>query len=175
MSGKRSKFEVGDVFSIPVDDERVGYGQILAPWGDSGGHFYLGVFDGALPRDEEPDLDATVAAPLALLALSMDSLLVHGHWQVVGRREVDPSAIPWPAYKEGVSPPGTFDVVDYTGERRRRATEDEIESLPFRTVVAPIRLEKALRALEGMEPWDDVYDALRPVDEDRTSAALLPA
>jgi hypothetical protein len=70
-------------------------------------------------------------------------------------------------------PPGAFDVVDYAGERRRRATDDEAESLPFRTIVAPIRLEKALRALHDLEPWDDVYDELRPVDDDQTSAARL--
>lgn len=38
-----------------------------------------------------------------------------------------------------------FDVVDYTGRRRRRATKDEVERLPYRAVVAPIRFEKAFR------------------------------
>ena len=173
MSRKRSRFQVGDIFTIPIDEDRVGYGQIVAPFRESGGHFYLAVFDGAYRRDADPDLEAVVGEPLVLLALSMDALLVHGHWQVVGRREVDPNEIPFPAYKEGVSPPGTFNVVDYTGERRRRASDEETESLPFRSVVAPIRLEKALRALHGIEPWDDVYDALRPVNDDQTSAALL--
>ena len=173
MGRKRAGFNVGEVFSIPVDNERVGYGQIVAPYRESGGYFYFAVFDGVYPRDQEPDLAAVVAEPLVFLALSMDSLLVHGHWQVVGRQEVDASKIPWPAYKEGVTPPGTFDIVDYTGQRRRRANDDEAESLPFRTVVAPIRVEKALRALHGTEPWDDVYDALRPVGDEETSAALL--
>ena len=173
MSRKSKRFEVGDVFSIPIDDERLAYGQLVASWRSSGGHFYVAVFERIYRRDEEPSLDAVVREPLALLALSMDALLVHGHWQVVGRQDVDPTRIPWPAYKEGIMPPGTFDVVDHTGERRRRATDDEAETLPFRSVVAPIRLEKAIRALHGMEPWDDVYERLRPVAEDQTSAALL--
>ncbi len=74
-----------------------------------------------------------------------------------------------------MSPPGTFHVVDYTGMRRRRATDVEVERLPFRTVVAPIRVEKALRALNGTEAWDEAYDELRPVDDELTAAALLPA
>jgi Immunity protein 26 len=175
MSRRRLKLRVGDVFSIPVDDDRVGYGQIVSTWGESGGQFYFAVFDGAYPSDEEPDFEAVLANPVILLALSMDALLVHGHWQVFGNAEVDLDRIPWPAYKEGVSPPGAFDVVDASGQRRRSAADDEAARLPFRTVVAPIRVEKAFRALNGTEPWDEAYDALRPVDDELTAAALLPA
>jgi hypothetical protein len=122
VSRKPSSLKVGDVFTVPIDDKRVGCGQIVVPWGRSGGQFYFAFFDGLYPRREPPALDAVVAQPLILLGLSLDALLVHGHWQVIGNREVDPGAIPWPAYKEGISPPGTFEVVDYTGQRRRRAT-----------------------------------------------------
>ena len=173
MIAKKLKLRVGDLFSIPIGDERVGYGQIVARWSESSGHFYFAVFDGVYPADEVPDPASIVSSPLLLLALSLDALLFHGHWRVVGHRDVDESAIPWAAYIEGVSPPGTFDVVDHSGTRRRRAAQDEIERLPFRSVVAPIRVEKALRALHGEEPWDDAYDALRPVPQAMTSAALL--
>jgi hypothetical protein len=174
LSRKQVDLQVGDVFTLPIDDERVGYGQIMAPWGGSGGQFYFGIFDRVYPRHDSLDLDAVVVEPLVLLALSLDALLLRGHWGVVGRRQVDSGDVPWPAYKEAVSPPGTFDVVDYTGQRRRRATEGEAERLPFRTVVAPIRVEKALRALNELEPWDDVYAELRPPPDDETSAVLLP-
>lgn len=167
--GKR--LHVGDVFTIPLDDERVGYGQIVRAQGQ--GHYYFAVFEGAYPRKEEPGLDAVLEGELALLALSLDALLYHDHWQIVGKREVNSAMVRWPAYKEGVSPPGTFEVVDYTGERRRKATEAEAEELPFRAVVAPIRVEKALRALHGLEDWNDAYDELRPIPESQTSDALL--
>lgn len=169
---RRLKLREGDVFSIPVDDEaRVGYGQIVASWGE--GHFYFAVFDGVYPADREIDLERHVAGPLLLLALSLDALLFHGHWQVVGHVEVDEERIPWPAYKEGVLPPGAFEVVDARDRRRRMASAEEVERLPFRKVVAPIRVEKALRALIGNEPWDNDYETLRPVDDDLTSSALL--
>lgn len=174
MTRRRLKLQVGDVFSVPIDDSRVGYGQIVETWGQSGGQFYFAVFDGVYPRDQEPDIEAVLSSPVLLLALSMDALLVHGHWQVCGNARVNRDRIPWPAYKEGVSPPGTFDVVDASGERRRRATEDEAMRLPFRTVVAPIRVEKAFRALSGTEDWDDVYESLQPVDDALSASALLP-
>lgn len=171
-ANKRPELRVGDIFSIPIEKkERVGYGQIAASWGE--GHYYFAVFDRTYPVDEEPEIDQIVSTPVVLLALSLDALLFHKHWRVVGHRDVDEAAIPFPAYKEGVSPPGTFDVVDYTGTRRRVATDDEVDRLPFRKVVAPIRVEKALRALHGAEAWDESYDALRPVDEDLTAAAVL--
>lgn len=167
---RRKRLQVGEVFTIPLDDERVGYGQIVSAQGQ--GHYYFAVFEGAYPREQTPDLDAVLEGGLALLALSLDALLYHDHWQIVAERPVN-SAMPWPAYKEGVSPPGTFEVVDHTGERRRKATQAEAEMLPFRAVVAPIRVEKALRALHGLEDWDDAYDELRPIPASRTVDALL--
>ena len=107
-----------------------------------------------------------------ILALSMDALLFHGHWQVVGHRDVV-RGLPWPAYKEGVSPPGTYEIVDHAGRLRRRATGAEVERLPFRSVVAPIRLEKAIQALHGLSEWNAAYDELRPVSRDLTSDHLF--
>jgi hypothetical protein len=174
MARKWRKFEVGDVFSIPLADDRVAYGQIVASYGQSGGHFYFAIFGGLFPRKAEPDIDAVVAAPVVLLALSMDALLQHGHWKVVRNVDVGESRFRWPAYKEGVYPPGTYEVVDHTDTRRRPANPAEVERLPYRTIVAPIGVEKALRALHGEEPWEDEYDELRPVPGDATSTALFP-
>lgn len=64
---KRPKLEVGDVFSIPLDDDRVGYGQIVARYGRSGTHFYFAVFDADDEADSEPDVDVIVSRPLVLL------------------------------------------------------------------------------------------------------------
>jgi hypothetical protein len=168
----RSHFKIGDVFSVPLDDDRVGYGQIVDSWSDSGGHFYFAIFDGVYLRDEAANLDAALSRPLAILALSMDPLLLHGHWQVIGHHDVV-EGLPWPAYKEGVSPPDDFEVVDHTGRLRRPATEEEVNRLAFRSAVAPIRLEKAFQALHGIGDWNDGYDSLQPVSSDLTSDSLL--
>jgi hypothetical protein len=174
MSRARVNPRVGDVFTIPYDDDRVAYGQIVDRYGTSGGHYYFAVYDGIYPRDDAPDLDEVVARPLVLLGLSTDALLQHGHWQVAGHRDVDHGAIPWPAYREGVSPPGTFDVVDHSGQRRRRASEAEAEALPFRSKLTPFVLEKAFQALHGIGDWHASFDKLLPVAEEMTSDRLLP-
>jgi hypothetical protein len=174
VSAAPRRFRVGDVFRIPLGEDRVGYGQIAHEWGRSGGHFYFVIFEHVDNRDNEVDLKELVGKDIALLALSMDALLQHGHWESIGNAEVDTARIPWPAYKEGKSPPGAYDVVDYTGSRRREASPEEVARLPFRPVIAPIRLEKALRALHGLEDWDAAYEELRPVADDETSARLFP-
>jgi hypothetical protein len=172
MRKRRQRFRVGDVFTIPLDADRRGYGQIVHRAGSSGGHFYFAVFDGAYGGVEAPPVDEVIAQPVVLLALSMDSLLSYGHWTVVGHADVDKGALAYPAYKEATAP-GKFDVVDYTERRRRRASAAEVEWLPFRSVVAPIRIEKAFRALHGVEDWDEIYERLRPPPATATSAALL--
>lgn len=169
---KRRKLRVGDIFTIPLDADRVGYGQIVDTWGGSGGHFYFAVFAEAYTRDVAPPIDDVVAGDIALLALSMDALLHHGHWEVVGHREVDAGLLPWPAFKEAVSP-DEFHVVDHTGQRRRPATVQETDELPFRSVVSPIVLERALQAIHGLGEWDPQDDKLRPPVASRTEATAF--
>jgi hypothetical protein len=63
--------------------------------------------------------------------------------------------------KEAVYLATNIEVVDFSGERRRAATAAEAASLPIRKIVAPVRLERALRAALGMEPWLEPFDELR--------------
>lgn len=153
------KLMVGDVFRLmPLEDGRYGLGQIAARWGSSGGHFYFAIFATAYSPKYEPSLeDVTTEGPV-LLALSLDALLHHGYWQVIGRRPI--ASIRWPAYKEATAP-GRFDVVDALERHRRRANEHEAATLSFRSVVAPIRLQHAFEALHGVREWLPEYETLR--------------
>ena len=130
MSPGRKKLRVGDVFRLPLDDTRVGYGQIVHKW--EGPSYYFAIFDGTYPAGAEPDLDEIVRRPIVLLARSLDALLWHDVWEVVGHTRVDVDNIPWAAYREGLTRMGSCSVVDYTGERRRSADTEGAELLPFR-------------------------------------------
>ncbi|KGN35044.1 hypothetical protein N802_02075 [Knoellia sinensis KCTC 19936] len=120
------------------------------------------VYDDVIADEDVPSrLSDVLATPVRLLALSLDAKLHAGHWQTVGQAPIRDD-LPLPAYKEAVTSGDHVDVVDYTGLRRRRASKDEVESLPFRKVVAPVRLERALRASLGLEPWLAAFDDLKP-------------
>jgi Immunity protein 26 len=161
---------VGDVFTVPLDDSRVGLGQVVARYVHRG-HFYLALFEPGFPVGELPSASEVTALPIAFLALSMDAKVHAGHWVVVGNAPL-PERLPLPAFKEAVGSPQRVDVVDYSGKRRRPARGSEAEWLPNRTIVAPVRLEKALKARHGLEPWSDAYAALEP-SEAATSARLF--
>lgn len=154
-----AKLQTGDVFTIPLDENRIGVGQVVATYLDDG--YYFAVFDATFPPDTSLDLDSLVREPIAFLTLSLDALIHAGHWVVVGRAPVTDD-LPLPAYKEMVGGPERVDVVDYSGRRRRRASAAEAGTLPNRSIVAPARLEKALRAHCGLEPWQEAFAKLRP-------------
>lgn len=159
-------WQVGDIFTLPVDDDRVGVGQIAAIYKE--GEYYFAIFDSIFSSVPGPDIDEALNSPLLFLALSLDAKLYHKHWIVIGNRPV-PEGLPMPAYKELRGTHGEFDVVDYSGKRRRPGVNAEGELLTYRTTVAPVVLEDALRARHGLDPWDDAYDDLRPNEKAATT------
>lgn len=153
------RLRVGDVFSVPLDDRRFGLAQVVATYGKDA--YFFALFEPAFARDEQLDLEQALRAPVALLALSLDAKIAAGDWVVLGNQPVA-EGMPLPAFKEMVGGPDRVDVVDFSGERRRRARGEEAEWLPNRKIVAPVRLEKALKAKHGLEPWNEAYAALEP-------------
>jgi hypothetical protein len=153
------RLRLGDVFVLSLDDERIGIGQVVATYRDDA--YFFALFSPAYERDQLPDLRDVLQEPIAVLALSLDAKVAVGDWIVIGNLPVADD-IPLPAYKEMVGSPERVDVVDFSGEQRRPARGEEAEWLPNRKVVAPVRLERALRARHGLEPWLEAYAALEP-------------
>jgi hypothetical protein len=124
--------------------------------------FFLAVFAPVIFESDVPArLQEVLRGPLRFLALSLDAKFYVGHWQIVERAPVR-VGLPLPAYKESLRSAEHVDVVDYSGSRRRRATREEAALLPYRKVVAPVRLERAVRASLGLEPWLEAFDELTP-------------
>lgn len=158
--GVTVKLRDGDVFSIPLGDGRAGLGQIVGHYGESA--YFFAIFDSVVPEQEIPiKFQDLLAGPVKFLALSMDAKLHVGDWRVVAQAPIR-ADIPLPAYKEAVTTHDHIDVVDHSGTRRRRATKAEATSLPNRSIVAPVRLERALKASLGLEQWLEAYEELRP-------------
>ena len=153
--GAHSAVRTGDVFVIPLEDDEVAVGQILDMRG--GTELLAAVFEDACRRNEAMQCAAT--GKVVLLGLTLDALLHHGRWVVVGnappRRD-----IPTPTFKIALAP-DEFVEEAFDGTTLRRLSPEETDDLPFRTVVAPIRIDKATRALHGIEPWEAHYDPLR--------------
>jgi hypothetical protein len=153
---KRPKAKLGDVFLIPIDTERVGIGQV-ADVLDS--ELYLVVFDGLWPSDAPPNAESVDDLEVAFASISMDAKIWHGHWPIVGNQKENLSRITFPVFK--IARGDVFYVESYDETRTRKATAEEADLLRFRTTVAPVILEKALKAFYNVVEWDSDYDKLR--------------
>ncbi|TMF42432.1 MAG: hypothetical protein E6I23_13550 [Chloroflexi bacterium] len=156
---RRPKARIGDVFQIPLDSGRVCYGQVVAV--NSGpGPLYVVVFHRVWPLDAKPDMTAIVTDEIALVAPTLDALIWHGKWPVVGNRTPDLNRVPFPAYRITVGSADNWFVETFDFRRRRLPEPGELEKLTNPFSVAPIRLQKAIGAINGLEPWDPTWDQL---------------
>jgi len=160
----------GTVFAMPLDEGRQGIGQVVHRLGDSDRPFYVAVFDGL---HDDDDIDEALAQPPVLIALTMDALLNHKTWPVLGCRDIALDRSMLPAYREDTADPQSALVVDHSGERGKPADPELADRLQYWTVVAPIRVDKAFRAMNGDGEWDELYDELRPPEPDLTTGSIF--
>jgi len=145
------KIKTGDVFEIPAPDGRHGYGQVIV----GGAVFYVVIFRELY--DARSDLDDVLKGELLLVGWTLDALIYHGRWKVVGNRPAI-ARVPFPNYKVRVK--GVPHVHDFNGENYRLATEHDWELLNNKSTVSPIRYQKALLAHHGIGEWRSDYEAL---------------
>jgi hypothetical protein len=149
-----AKLTVGDVFLVPLDSERYGIGQLAGDWN---GELYVVVYDRVVSR--EASADDLNGAGLQLAALTLDAKFHHGDWPVIGNRKDNVPYLPQPWFKVGVNGETHIEARDRSVTRRATSTEEA--RLRHRTVVAPVRIENALKALHGLAEWNPRFDELR--------------
>lgn len=149
------KARVGDVFLVPVDESRFGVGQIAGDWK---GELYVIIYEGILSGGVPDPEDVNSAKPL-FAALSMDAKIHHGDWPIIGNVTKNLERIPQPVFK--VDQGGQVFLESRDRSISRPASIAEAERLRLRTVVAPVRLENALKAHSGLGEWNSRYDELR--------------
>jgi len=149
MLKKEVKLQKGDIFTIPIDDNRIGYGQII----ETREHdFLIVVFDYSESDDNTTDLSAVVKSRKILMGNTLDAKFFNGDWRIVGSVTDNLKEIPLPTYKIGL--PGSLQAVSYYGNIVSTA-DVELDDLEYELVSAPIRFEKALQAHFGKGEWDE--------------------
>ena len=149
------KAHVGDVFLVPIEGSRSGIGQIAGNWK---GELYIVIYD-AVFEGENVDPKQVVGAKPLFAALSLDAKIHHGDWRIIGNVTENLAGIPQPVFK--VNQDGAVFLESRDRSMTRPASGAEAEALRLRTVVAPVRLEKALQAHNGVGDWNPRYDDLR--------------
>ena len=149
------KAHVGDVFLVPIEGLRSGIGQIAGDWK---GELYIVIYD-AVFEDGNVDPQEVIGANPLFAALSLDAKIYRGDWRIIGNVTENLASIPHPVFK--VNQDGTVFLESRDRSLTRPASSVEVAAMKLRTVVAPVRLEKALQAHNGVGDWDSRYDDLR--------------
>lgn len=146
----------GDVFLLPIDKSRVGLGQIVDVLPSE---LYVVIFSKAWSTSSPPSACDVVGQEVLFASLTFDAKLNNGEWTLVGNVTDNLKNIKLPLSKVRIS--GVMHIESHDGKWSRRATEGEAEHLRFRKTVAPVRLEKALKAYFGIIESHPAYDELR--------------
>jgi Immunity protein 26 len=153
----KPRIKVGDVFSIPIDENRVGYGQVIFK-NHSSFPIYIAVFRTVYECSSQVAPSAITNDEIALVGGTMDALICHGRWNILGNVSPDLARIPRPNFKV------IFDNIDYLedfdGNRLREATSIDVRYYDDRWTRAPIAFQSALKALHGIGTWDFSFDKL---------------
>jgi hypothetical protein len=171
MVKRKAKVEVnvGDIFQIPIDDARVGYGQVVL---EPEKHvLFICLFAATTAPQALPIIADIVQSDILLAGNTFGALFRHGQWKIIGNIKSNLSAIALPVYKYGMGVTAVVETLDRS--RRRRATPYEESTLPFRGYCAPIRFELALKSMAGIGEWIPSFDKLK-YDVLKASSRVVP-
>jgi hypothetical protein len=167
----RVQINVGHVFQIPIDSERVGYGQVvLRPEQNVKSVLFVCVYAQTTRPDESPNAQQIVLSDILLAGLTFDAKLNNGDWPIVGSVTENLPSIALPNYNYRMSEKAVVETLDR--RRRRWATPEEEQSLPFRTYASPMVFELALKAIGGVGQWRDDFNDLK-YETLRKSASIV--
>jgi hypothetical protein len=164
--GKRVRLKRGDIYRFDLDEARYGLGQVVEP----GGVFYTTVLRSPVPHDFVIDqIDTT---DILLCGWTMDALLFHGRWHIVGNSPVPDREIPKPCSK--MRNGGKPWISDFRATLLRSATPQEWEQLDQHSSHAPIIYQNAFKAHHGAAPKEPYYDIIG-IEHVRAQAAICSA
>jgi len=152
-------FQTGDVFTINLNDDEIGFGQVVAI--PSRSNLIVCIFDKKNQKTcQNIDLQDVCSSPIILMGYTLDAKFYHKHWQIIGNYLENLKTIVLPYNRMG-TPPDDIYITNYQGKRIRQASINEFEKLNYQTVIAPVRYENALKAYYGYMPWiEEDYNKL---------------
>jgi|APEBP8051072266_1049373.scaffolds.fasta_scaffold07191_3 hypothetical protein len=151
---KRFKLNIGDVFTIPLNEIEVGFGQCVTAYNKESSGFGIAVFPLRQKKSElvNIDVDSVVSNTPILSGYTFDAKLYYNDWIIIGNSTKNIQDIKFPYTKLGL-PPNDMYIVDPHGNILSMISEDIFNSLLYRTDYAPIRFENALKAHFGLQEW----------------------
>lgn len=150
------KLQEGDIFSIEIDNDHLGYGQIVAV--PDKNKFMIIVFKNKRNKNEKNSLQDIINDEILLLGYTLDAKFYHKNWIIVGNEKTNLTTIRYPKYKLGSIEP--FTLLDHNGREIKKIGKAEAEDLAYLAVIAPVRYENALKAFHEIGEWSENYNKI---------------
>jgi hypothetical protein len=148
----KHKTRIGDIFTVPISDNKMCYGQVVAACDPI---YYMIAFDFVSGQSESAEIQKIVSLPILLLGNFFDTLIKMGEWKVVANTMPNLIRIPFPLHQ--VQMDGNTFVESWDGAHRRLATPEEARLLDRPANFGPVWLEDALKAHYGLGPDDPEF------------------
>ena len=145
------RVKVGDVFLIPIDETTWVVGQLVRK---KGSQLYVAIFADRYSSTDVDPKSILDKKPL-FLVLTLDALLYHGMWPIIGNVQENRNSIPEPAFKVGIWGSGAH-IISRDETICRLATREELEVLQPRIVDSPKNIEIMVRSYFGTN--EDQFD-----------------
>ncbi|WP_349408754.1 Imm26 family immunity protein [Pseudalkalibacillus sp. SCS-8] len=149
---KKFKVSIGDIFTIPFNQELKAIGQVVLQGATS--DVFI-IFDCIYKENEM--LNKIQNQPILFMFNTIDTRLEDGEWQIIGN-DRPPKNL---ALKNYISE--TLDgyvVLDAGGQIIRGATENDVKSLSNLSSISPEIVEDAVKAKFGNGEWYPYLDKL---------------
>jgi len=142
----------GDIFNVPIVGDAFGIGIVAS---SHHSELYLVIFRETFRVGTFPN-NVSALKPL-IASSSLDAKIWHGDWQIIGHTK-EVRNIVQPIYK--VREPNGWIAESFDESQRFQITQEIASRLSYRKCVAPVRLERALKAHAGHGIWEPDYDEL---------------
>ncbi|MGC4755519.1 Imm26 family immunity protein [Micromonospora trifolii] len=148
----------GDILAIPVSDSDTAFARVVRA---RRGMLLVNVFPGVFTAGKDVSTDEFVGAAPVLVADTMDARLGTGDWIVAGHiAEVADALVP--IFKVYLSQTNLWHIQDFEGNVGQKLSPAEADLLRIPKSFSPVALEKAIRGINGLDPWSERFDDLRP-------------
>lgn len=139
---KRQRLKPGALVSIDLGDGRLGFGRVLEK-------SELAFYDRQARLNEDLDLDAAYAAPVAFSVPVMDSAVKSGRWEIIDQRPLEPHFLAPRYYFIQDSISAKYSIYRNVDGATRPATQEECQNLECAAVWSAENIEDRLRAHFG--------------------------
>ena len=152
------KLKTGDIFKIPISEVSNAIGQIIST--AQKGSLTVIIFEGLYNVNSIIDPEEVTKERVLFFANTFDAKFYHKHWPTTVNYISNIRNICLPVYKLGIE-----DSLRYEDFFMKSLTEEVLaiiqkSKVGYRSYVAPIRVENAVKAYYKLADWMDEYDGL---------------